>query len=292
MKKQEQFVHSRSAAARECLAEEFAELSLILCGQEVCEPGIQYPPRIHDCFLLLALCRGRGSCTMNDTQYDMEDQDIILIFPGTEYSVGADPQTGCTCMWVGFTGASAEACMLHLDFSRQDPCHRTKCLPQMENILAQTFLPQVTTASQLRTKGHFQFFLADLMEECADKTPDAYSRQPRGPKTSEYVKNAMEYISKHYPEDVKIKELADFVGINRSYLSSSFKKATGSSPKEYLLKLRMEKAKSLLETTQIPISSISSAVGYEDPLAFSRIFKRYSGLSPTDYRENKKSRFE
>ena len=50
-------------------------------------------------------------------------------------------------------------------------------------------------------------------------------------------------VSHHYQEKVKINELADYIGVNRSYLTSSFKKAVGCSPQEYLVNLRMEKAK-------------------------------------------------
>ena len=78
------------------------------------------------------------------------------------------------------------------------------------------------------------------------------------------------------------------MGVNRSYLASSFKKATGYSPKEYLLSLRMERAKSLLEISDMTINGISNAIGYSDQLAFSRMFKKYTGISPTVYRDEHK----
>ena len=96
------------------------------------------------------------------------------------------------------------------------------------------------------------------------------------------------YIVENYSQKIKINELADYVGVNRSYLASSFKKATGYSPQEYLLSIRMERAKSLLETTDLPVNTISNSVGYSDQLAFSRMFKRYAGVSPTTYREEHK----
>ena len=78
-----------------------------------------------------------------------------------------------------------------------------------------------------------------------------------------------DYIAYHYREKIKINELADYIGVNRSYLTSSFKKAIGCSPQEYLVNLRMEKAREMLRNTDMQINAIAAAVGYQDQLAFS-----------------------
>ncbi|MCA5962258.1 helix-turn-helix transcriptional regulator [Blautia sp. RD014234] len=95
----------------------------------------------------------------------------------------------------------------------------------------------------------------------------------------------MEYISFNYNQKIEINELADYIGVNRSYLTSSFKKAIGCSPQEYLVNLRMEKARSLLKNTDMQINAIANSVGYVDQLAFSKIFKQHYGMSPRAYRE-------
>lgn len=59
----------------------------------------------------------------------------------------------------------------------------------------------------------------------------------------------------------------------------------GCSPQEYLVNLRMDKAQSLLKKTDLPINAIASAVGYQDQLAFSKIFKQNFGVSPRAFRE-------
>ena len=76
------------------------------------------------------------------------------------------------------------------------------------------------------------------------------------------------------------------MGVNRSYLSSTFKRLTGYSPTDYLIMVRMEKAKSLLTKTNYSIGQIAAEVGYTDQLAFSRMFKRRFGESPRKYRED------
>ena len=72
--------------------------------------------------------------------------------------------------------------------------------------------------------------------------------------------------------------------VHRSYLSSIFKDFHKISPKEYLLEVRMKRAKELLETTDQPIKIIAYSVGYLDPLHFSKAFRQYYDCSPSQYR--------
>ena len=62
-----------------------------------------------------------------------------------------------------------------------------------------------------------------------------------------------------------------------------FKKTIGCSPQEYLVEFRMEKAKNLLKNTDMPINAVAAAVGYQDQLAFSKIFKQNFTVSPKEY---------
>ena len=89
--------------------------------------------------------------------------------------------------------------------------------------------------------------------------------------------------------NVSVQDLADSIGLNRSYLHRLFKSAIGSSVQEYLLDLRIRKACALLKSTELPVSIISLSVGYEDTLYFSRLFKRKKGVSPSQYRAHCKS---
>ena len=71
-------------------------------------------------------------------------------------------------------------------------------------------------------------------------------------------------------------------------LTRAFHEKFGISPKKYLLQLKFKKAARLLATTQLPVSIISNSLGFEDQLAFSRTFKKFYNVSPTDYRSHLK----
>jgi two-component system response regulator YesN len=80
-------------------------------------------------------------------------------------------------------------------------------------------------------------------------------------------------------------DVADHVGLSASYFSSIFSHGVGETFVEYLTKLRIERAKELLRTTNMYLYEIAEAVGYNDPHYFSTAFKRVAGHSPSDYRK-------
>ncbi len=102
------------------------------------------------------------------------------------------------------------------------------------------------------------------------------------------VKN---YIKDNYHQPIKISELAEKYNFTRSYLYSFFKKEYGVSPKEYLLNYRIDKAKQLLADTAVSLTvkEVAFAVGFEDPLYFSRVFHKKNGVSPTKFKNLSKS---
>lgn len=100
----------------------------------------------------------------------------------------------------------------------------------------------------------------------------------------EKIKKAFEYINENYDKNIKIEELAEMCNLSTNYFSSLFKRQTTYAPKEYILRLRLEKAKSLLAQGGGTVGEICTQTGFGDIHYFSSSFKRYEGLSPSQYR--------
>jgi len=106
------------------------------------------------------------------------------------------------------------------------------------------------------------------------------------PKTkNRVVGEILEYIRNHYQEDISLYTAAEYVHMNHIYLSRLFKKELGETFLETLTKFRLEKACELLSNFEYKIYEVSSMVGIYDPGYFSQVFKKYYGLTPTEYRE-------
>ncbi len=95
-----------------------------------------------------------------------------------------------------------------------------------------------------------------------------------------------DYIAKHYGSDLlSIKEISDHVNLSASYVCTYFKNQTGKTLNQYLTEYRMEKAMRLLEDARYQIADISAKVGYSNGNYFSKSFKKFTGLTPSKYRE-------
>ena len=101
---------------------------------------------------------------------------------------------------------------------------------------------------------------------------------------SELMKKAILYLSRNYMNPVTLEETAGHVGLNPAYFSTLFKQSCGSSFKEYLNMIRIEESKRLLSNTDYPILDIAISVGFEDQSYFSKVFKKYTGFTPKQYR--------
>lgn len=101
---------------------------------------------------------------------------------------------------------------------------------------------------------------------------------------SKPIREIVEYIDANYAERLLISNFSEQYFFNASYLSNLFKKETGKSFSGYLIEKRLEIAEKLLKDKSMKLAEVSSQVGYDDYYHFSKLFKKYKGLSPLEYR--------
>ena len=100
------------------------------------------------------------------------------------------------------------------------------------------------------------------------------------------IDDIKDYIDNHYNEnDISTASVAEKFGITSQYLSTIFKKATGENLYGYITKLRIEKAKKLMNNKNLTIVQIAEKVGYTSDISFIRAFKKTEGITPGKYRE-------
>lgn len=106
------------------------------------------------------------------------------------------------------------------------------------------------------------------------------------------ILDAKKFIQYNYKNPISLTDVADFVGLSPTYFSELFKKEEDINFIDYLIEFRIKKAKHLLRYTDYKIYEVAREVGYENIYYFSRIFKRQTGLSPKQYRQNKSKKAE
>jgi two-component system response regulator YesN len=108
----------------------------------------------------------------------------------------------------------------------------------------------------------------------------------REQQTNHLVEEIQEYINNHLDDDLSLTRLGELVHLNPSYLSRLYKQLTGIGLSDYIAQQRIAKAKKLLTESRMKISDITTSVGYNSAIAFTRFFKKAVGVTPQDYRDN------
>lgn len=125
--------------------------------------------------------------------------------------------------------------------------------------------------------GELNIYSADMKNEMQE-TLSLDSKQ-------KLIKESLEYIDKHYREQMSVSDISRALGTSTSYLSRIFKESTGETIIRTINNKRIEKAKKYLEETDYKVYEIADILGFENVTYFSRFFKKHTGLSPKDYKE-------
>ncbi|AGA57668.1 response regulator containing CheY-like receiver domain and AraC-type DNA-binding domain [Thermobacillus composti KWC4] len=157
------------------------------------------------------------------------------------------------------------------------------------------------SVSKKRTNGEFGVWLETLRQlETADEVRqfvresfdclwapecDADGRDNRFYR--HIVAQAVEYMQSRYTEKIGLQEVADHVCVSKNYFSEIFKRVTGQNFIDYLIRLRLDRAKELLQTTPLKIYEVAELSGFNDVKYFSRLFKKVMKMSPAEFREHK-----
>ena len=97
------------------------------------------------------------------------------------------------------------------------------------------------------------------------------------------IENILKWIDEHYTEKIDLNDLSAVCGLNKKYLCHSFKEITGTTPINYINKIRIENACRELRSTHKTMTEIAVEIGFNDPSYFARIFKKEKGISPKFY---------
>ena len=261
-----------------------SDLKVFQYGYEECSPGHSYGPANRDHYLLHFIHSGSGTFFCENMSYTLCAGQGFLIHPNIITSYQADINTPWSYSWIGFDGANAESYLLQTGLSVTNPVFSYQDASTFSSIFSELkALNRNTVVGQIRMIGYLYMLLASLMENSC-----LLSIQGKAFFSSkeEYIKNAIGYIQTNYSRKITIEEIANYIGLNRSYLGVIFKELTGISPQNFMIDFRMDKAKKLLSDISMSIGDVSRSIGYDDPLAFSKIFKKKVGVSPNAYRKN------
>lgn len=260
------------------------DLYMKLCGLEQCFSGKSFGPTYRDGYHLHAVLSGKGTLKIDGKEYNVHAGQLFVTVPDHETWYQADLEDPWYYCWITFDGNKAKTYLECAGFV--DDVYVLDCTIDESQFLAvlkqMLERPHLNLTSDLYRMGLVYQFLS-LAVESYDKNNQGKNKN-NDLTPDDYVDYAIKYIQGNYT-NAKINNVAKYIGVNRTYLATVFKKRMCMSPQEYLMQVRMNKGAELLITTDFPINVIAPNVGYENPLTFSKMFKRKYGLSPENYRK-------
>ncbi|RCX13486.1 AraC-like DNA-binding protein [Anaerobacterium chartisolvens] len=263
---------------------DYTDLNMYRCGIEDCKPGHSWGPALRDHFLIHYILEGKGSFQLGPNTYYLEKGQGFLMPPNVIAHYRADEEAPWSYGWVGFHGIKAEAYLRRAGLSAHSPIFTCAGYDFMKDCLMRMIATKnLARGREIRLLGLLYIFLSQLIEV----SPQRRDIDKNENKREGYIKKAVEFIAMNYWGELSIHEMAHYVGLDRSYLYSIFKENLNMSPQEFLISYRIEKACELMENHDLSIGDISRSVGYNDPLLFSKTFKKIKGMSPRQYRNER-----
>ena len=234
----------------------------------------------HDFCEILYVAGGAGEAILEGKKFRLAPGDLVVVNPGTLHEERSDAKASLRLIFLAirdFAVPGLPAGCLSQEKYRVLSCgeYRYKMDIYLRELLQETS-SQIEFYQEI-SQGLVSALLVLVMRLIRINPEDEAA-------LSQECQKIKEYLDQNFTSPITLDSLSETVYISKHYLSHLFKEQTGVSPIKYLTSKRMEKACELLSETELPVSEVSKAVGYENPLYFSQVFKRIYGISPVKYR--------
>ena len=170
----------------------------------------------------------------------------------------------------------------------EDIYYRIVNISKLNKYVGFFILGPITTTKTENSTSSIPYLPLECLNYCANFiigiSTDKFNKALDTKSFNPYIKKSIEYVHKHFDENINITNLCKHLNLNKSYFCSSFKTATGHTFCHFLNHFRVEKSKQLLLETDLNILDIAIAVGFNNQNYYSTTFKKFTGKTPSQYR--------
>ena len=232
-------------------------------------------------YQLLYIAHGKGHFFFNGKETIVTKGNMILFRPGEPQVYYYYSVDKTEVYWVHFTGSEVERYLDHYELPNDKNVFFTGISPDYQwlynQIIQELQLKRANYEELLRILlRHILLMINRFVKEDHTQGSDAFNE----------IERATHYFNENYNKDISIEQYAEEHLMSKNWFINCFKKIMKVTPMQYILLLRISTAKNLLESSTKNISEIADTIGYDNPLYFSRLFTKYVGVSPKEYRNN------
>lgn len=252
------------------------DLGMYYCGKRISTKNHHYGPEIRNHYLFVLVNKG-DAVLYGNKNIHFGEHDLLVMFPNEKIHYKA--LSDWSISWVGLYGETVSEYMDLLGITAENPIIHISLYNELKALLDNIFdaSKDMSFSTNLSIIGRLYEFFSILIEN------SNYIQK------NDIIKTALKIIDYNFCTNFSVEQIAKQLYLNPAYFSKIFTKKIGISPKKYILDKRISRAKELLCYTNATVFEVSNSIGYEDQLYFSRIFKKYTNLSPIEYRQKNKS---
>lgn len=252
---------------------------LVYISVAKCDGDFVSTPHDHACTEIFYMTGGRGSFLIDGQSYPVEADDLLVINSRVQHCETGDTEAPLEYIALGVDG-------LELTVSDEQKQFHLFHFQKADSPL-QTYLQDMLQEIEKKAPGYdiiCQHLLEVVVTRAVRSSQSSARVVPSGNKVSKECSAIRRYIDAHFKENLTLDQLAAMVHINKYHMVHSFTKAYGISPINYLLSLRLQESRYLLQATDHSMSQIAQIVGFSSPCYFSQVFHKAMGMSPREYR--------
>ena len=241
---------------------------------DVLSPFETYNSTGRDDYYLMYITNGQLYINIDGNEHIAKKGSVVIFPPKYPYRYRGNPPA--YYLYAHFTGSYAN------DFLKECGFDSLPCIIENDfNIELQNKLLLMIDTFLYKEPLYIQKCACLLQDILMDVYKNAIDKADNSP-----LKLSLKHIHSFFTSKIEIPTLAKMENLSNSRYVTVFKSQMGKSPNEYIIDLRLQLAKSLLDSTNMSIKQISERIGYTDQYFFSRLFKKYSGVSPQKYRKD------
>lgn len=233
----------------------------------------------HDDNLLIYCVSGRGSLAAGSWSGRVGPGQLIVLPQGLPHEYRAHRAQPWTIYWVHFQGAGSALFLHHLGYRDGRPRLDAGLAPPLRSgfdNLMEVRHTGYSTRAFVNAANHLRHLLTQLALETG-------LQAGRGGRGFD-LESLQAYMREHIGQQLSLDDLAARANLSKYHFSKRYKALTGYSPIKHFLNMKMEYACRLLDASDLTVQAVAAAVGYDDPLYFSRLFRQTIGTSPRAYR--------
>ena len=256
---------------------------LCFCGYAKCDPLHSFGPGVRPNYVIHYILEGEGVYHVDDQNFRLHAGQGFIIEPNILTFYQASQAHPWSYVWVGFSGPRAPEYLSYLGFNHNHLIFKSSESQRIRDLVFQMLRSnQNSPKNEFYLHGLFFEFFSCLIDENAPRQQEDLSHDRET--TNRYLREAIAYIQQHFDQGLRVSDLADHVAVSRGYLYQIFNETLGMSPKQYLTNFCMTRATELLTLDDEPVEVVAKKCGYPNPVAFSALFRKRMGQSPTQYR--------